>query len=191
MHCTRGCERPRDMDCPGRLERSVPDFAGPCTPGTRGVYPCPFHRASLTLALPMAPRVPGRPREPSRPANRPAVSSTVQWAYLTLPWWVYQQGAMGFDTLRVWLGTLELVEKRCCTAPDTPAHYDPEKLRRLLRAPRLAPVTAGLQQLEALGLLAWSPQVIQFLPQAQALRQALGQDGYQTLRAQLAPGLRW
>src|SRR5216683_98490 len=62
--------------------------------------------------------------------------------------------------------------------PDTPAHYDPEELRRLLRAPRLAPVTAGLQQLEALGLLAWSPQVIQFLPQAQALRQELGQDGY-------------
>ncbi len=111
--------------------------------------------------------------------------------YLTLPWWVYQQGAIGLDTLRVWLGTLELVEKRCCTAPDAPVHYGPEELRRLLRAPRLAPVTAGLQQLEALGLLAWSPQVIQFLPQAQALREALGQDGYQTLRAQLAPGLRW
>ncbi len=98
---------------------------------------------------------------------------------LTLPWWLYQQGTMAFGTLRVWLGTLELVEKRCGTAPDTPAHYGPEELRRLLRAPRLAPVTAGLQQLEALGLLAWSPQVIQFLPQAQALR------------AQLAPGLRW
>src|SRR3989442_15512509 len=111
--------------------------------------------------------------------------------YLTLPWWVYQQGAIGLDTLRVWLGTLELVEKRCCTAPDTPAHYDPEELRRLVRTPRLAPVTDGLQQLEDLGLLVWSPQAIQFLPQAQALRQALGQDGYQTLRAQLAPGLRW
>jgi len=104
---------------------------------------------------------------------------------------VYQQGAIGLDTLRIWLGTLELVEKRCCTAPDASVHYHPEELRRLLRAPRLAPVTAGLQQLEALGLLAWSPQVIQFLPQAQALREALGQDGYQTLRAQLAPGLRW
>jgi len=98
---------------------------------------------------------------------------------------------MAFGTLRVWLGTLELVEKRCCTAPEAPVHYSPEELRRLLRAPRLAPVTAGLQQLEDLGLLVWSPQAIQFLPQAQALRQALGQDGYQTLRAQLAPGLRW
>src|SRR6266852_3125388 len=111
--------------------------------------------------------------------------------HLTLPWWLYQQGTIALGTLRVWLGTLELVEKRCGTAPDTPAHYGPEELRRLLRAPRLAPVTAGLQQLEALGLLAWSPQVIQFLPQAQALRQELGQDGYQTLRAQLPPGLRW
>ncbi len=111
--------------------------------------------------------------------------------HLTLPWWLYQQGTMAFGTLRVWLGTLELVEKRCGTAPDTPVHYSPEELRRLLRAPRLAPVTTGLEQLEALGLLAWSPQVIQFLPQAQALRQELGQDGYQTLRAQLAPGLRW
>src|SRR6266704_3023655 len=111
--------------------------------------------------------------------------------YLTLPWWLYQQGTMAFGTLRVWLGTLELVEKRCGAAPDVPAHYRPEELRRLLRVPRLAPVTAGLQQLEALGLLAWSPQAIQFLPQAQALREALGQDGYQTLRAQLAPGLRW
>src|SRR2546430_12350285 len=110
--------------------------------------------------------------------------------HLTLPWWLYQQGTMAFGTLRVWLGTLELVEKRCCTAPDTPAHYGPEELRRLLRAPRLAPVTAGLQQLEALGLLAWSPQAIQFLPQAQALREALAQDSYHTLRAQLAPGLR-
>ena len=53
--------------------------------------------------------------------------------YLTLPWWVYQQGAMGLDTLRVWLGTLELVEKRCGKAPDTPAYYGPEELRRLLR----------------------------------------------------------
>src|SRR5713101_5092858 len=111
--------------------------------------------------------------------------------YLTLPWWVYQQGAIGLDTLRVWLGTLELVEKRCCTAPDTPAHYDPEELRRLLRAPRLAPVTAGLQQLEELGLLAWSPQAIQFLPQGIAVQAALAQDGYRTLRAQVAPGLRW
>ena len=111
--------------------------------------------------------------------------------YLTLPWWVYQQGAMGLDTLRIWLGTLELVEKRCCTAPEAPVHYGPEELRRLLRVPRLAPVTAGLQQLEALGLLAWSPQSIQFLPQAQALRKALTQDSYQTLRAQLPPGLRW
>ena len=52
-------------------------------------------------------------------------------------------------------------------------------------------MTAGLQQLEALGLLAWSPQAIQFLPQAQALQEALTQNSYQTLRAQLAPGLRW
>src|SRR3989449_4259499 len=111
--------------------------------------------------------------------------------HLTLPWWMYQQGAMALGTLRVWLGTLELVEKRCCTAPEAPVHYNPEELRRLLRAPRLAPVTAGLQQLEELGLLAWSPQVIQFLPQAPVLQEALGQDSYQTLRAQLAPGLRW
>src|SRR5712691_3610381 len=111
--------------------------------------------------------------------------------HLTLPWWLYQQGTMAFGTLRVWLGTLELVEKRCCTAPEAPVHYRPEELRRLLRAPRLAPVTAGLQQLEELGLLAWSPQVIQFLPQAPVLQEALGQDSYQTLRAQLAPGLRW
>jgi hypothetical protein len=111
--------------------------------------------------------------------------------YLTLPWWVYQQGAMGLDTLRVWLGTLELVEKRCCTAPEAPVHYGPEELRRLLRVPRLAPVTAALRQLEALGLLAWSPQAIEFLPQAPALQEALAQDGYQALRAHLAPGLRW
>ncbi|MGE3537361.1 MAG: hypothetical protein AB7N91_07980 [Candidatus Tectimicrobiota bacterium] len=110
---------------------------------------------------------------------------------LTLPWWLYQQGTLAFGTLRVWLGTLELVEKRCEVAPGTPAHYGPQELRRLLRLPRVAPVTAALQQLEALGLLAWSPQAIQFLPQAQALREALTQEGYRTLRAQLAPGLRW
>ncbi len=152
--------------------------------------------------MPVAPRVPDTgtdhgtacawPPTGTQQAHKPAggfIDCPVD--YLTLPWWVYQQGAIGLDTLRIWLGTLELVEKRCCTAPDASVHYHPEELRRLLRAPRLAPVTAGLQQLEALGLLAWSPQVIQFLPQAQALRVALGQDGYQTLRAQLAPGLRW
>jgi hypothetical protein len=111
--------------------------------------------------------------------------------YLTLPWWVYQQGAIALGTLRVWFGTLELVEKRCGAAPEVPAHYGPEELRRLLGWPRLAPVTAAVQQLETLGLLAWSPQAIQFFPQAEVLREALAQDGYQTLRAHLAPGLRW
>src|SRR2546428_10911567 len=98
---------------------------------------------------------------------------------------------MAFGTLRVWLGTLELVEKRCGAAPEVPAHYGPEELRRVLRLPRLAPVTAALQQLEALGLLAWSPQAIQFLPQGTAVQEALAQEGYRTVRAQLAPGLRW
>ncbi|MGE3537825.1 MAG: hypothetical protein AB7N91_10385 [Candidatus Tectimicrobiota bacterium] len=110
---------------------------------------------------------------------------------LTLPWWYYRQGALELATLRVWLGTLELVEKRCGAAPDVPAHYGPEELRRLLRWPRLAPVTTAVQQLEALGLLAWSPQAIQLLPQAEVLREALTQEGYRTLRAQCAPGLRW
>jgi len=104
---------------------------------------------------------------------------------------VYQQGAIALGTLRVWLGTLELVEKRCCTDPDAPVYYDPEELRRLLHVPRLEPVRAALQRLEDLGLLAWSPPAIQFLPHARALREALTQDSYQTLRAQLAPGLRW
>jgi hypothetical protein len=110
---------------------------------------------------------------------------------LTLPWWLYQQGTLDLSTLRVWLGALELVEKRCEMDPGTPAHYGPEELRRLLRWPRLAPVTAAVQQLEALGLLAWAPPAIQFLPHSTALRDALTQAGYRTLRAQLAPGLRW
>src|SRR5439155_17839503 len=95
-------------------------------------------------------------------------------AHLPRPWWLYQQGTMASGTLRVWIGTRELVETRCGTAPEAPVHYRPEELRRLLRAPRLAPVTAGLQQLEELGLLAWSSQVIQFLPQAPVLQEALG-----------------
>jgi hypothetical protein len=110
---------------------------------------------------------------------------------LTLPWWRYQQGALALNTLRVWLGALELVEKRCDMAPETPVHYGPEELRRLLDLPRLTPVTTALQQLEALGLLAWSPQAIQFLPHVEVLREALAQDSYRRLRAQLAPGLRW
>ena len=110
---------------------------------------------------------------------------------LTLPWWVYQQDAMGLSTLRVWLGTLELVEKRCGAAPGTPVYYSAEELRRLLRVPRLAPVTAAVQQLEDLGLLAWSPQAIGVLPHAAVVQEALAQDGYHTLRAQCAPGLRW
>src|SRR5256712_13316276 len=179
------------MDCPGRLDISVPDFAGWCTPWD-----------ARSVPMPIAPRVPDAgaahgtacawPPTGAQQARKPAggfIDCPVD--HLTLPWWLYQQGTMAFGTLRVWLGTLELVEKRCCTAPDVPAHYGPEELRRLLRAPRRAPGTAGLQQLEALGLLAWSPQAIQFLPQAQALREALAQDSYQTLRAQLAPGLRW
>ena len=103
--------------------------------------------------------------------------------HLTLPWWLYQQGAMAFGTLRVWLGILELAETRCGAAPEGPAHYRPEELHRLLRAPRPAPVCAVVQQLEALGLLAWSPPAIRFLPHTEILREALTQDGYQRLRA--------
>ena len=110
---------------------------------------------------------------------------------LTLPWWVYQQGVMGLSTLRVWFGTLELVEKRCGAAPGAPVHYSAEELRRLLRVPRLAPVTAAVQQLEALGLLAWSPQAIGVLPHAAVVQEALAQDGYHTLRAQCAGERRW
>jgi len=110
---------------------------------------------------------------------------------LTLPWWVYQQGAIGLGTLRAWFGTLELVEKRCGVVSDAPVHYSAEELRRLLRVSRLAPVTAAVQQLEALGLLAWSSQAIGFLPHAEVLREALTQAGYQTLRAQCAPERHW
>jgi hypothetical protein len=110
---------------------------------------------------------------------------------LTLPWWVYQQGSIDLGTLRAWLGMLELREKRCTVSPGTPVHYSLEELRRLLRAPRLAPVTAAIQRLEVLGLLAWSSEGIQVLPQANVLREALGQESYQTLRAQCPPGQRW
>jgi hypothetical protein len=110
---------------------------------------------------------------------------------LTLPWWVYQQGSMDLGTLRAWLGTLELREKRCTVSPGTPVHYSLEELRRLLRVPRLAPVTVAVQRLEVLGLLAWSSEGIQVLPQANVLREALGQESYQTLRAQCPPGQRW
>ena len=42
-----------------------------------------------------------------------------------------------------------------------------------------------------MGLLAWSPQAIRFLPHGEVLRESLAQEGYRTLRAQLAPGLSW
>jgi len=111
--------------------------------------------------------------------------------FLTLPWWVYEQGTITLQTLRVWLGTLELVEKRCTTSPDVPAHYGPEELRRLLRIPRLPPVTDAIERLEDLGLLAWSPHAILFLPHACALKEALAQDGYRMLRSHIATWLRW
>ena len=41
--------------------------------------------------------------------------------------------------LRVWLGTLELVAKRCAVALETPVYYGPEELRRLLGLPRWRP----------------------------------------------------
>src|SRR5712691_10137131 len=74
--------------------------------------------------------------------------------YLTLPWWVYEQGIIPLQTLRVWLGAMELVEKRCTTPPDVPANYGPEELRRLLRLSRLPPVTNAIERLEDLRLLA-------------------------------------
>src|SRR5437867_9799991 len=39
--------------------------------------------------------------------------------HLTLPWWLYQHGTMAFGTLRVWLGTLELV-RSAAVRPRTP-----------------------------------------------------------------------
>lgn len=111
--------------------------------------------------------------------------------YLTLPWWVYKQGTITLQTLRVWFGTLELVEKRCTASPDVPAHYGPEELRRLLRLSRLPPVTDAIERLEDLGLLAWSPHAILFLPHAYALKAAVAQDSYRTLRSHIATWLRW
>src|SRR5262249_41675632 len=134
---------------------SVPDVARRCTLWD-----------ARSVPMTVAPRIPDAgtahsampvwPPTGTQTARKPAggfIDCPVD--YLTLPWWLYQQGAMGFDT---------------------PAHYGPEELRRLLRAPRLAPVQEAVQRLEDLGLLAWSPQGIQFLPQAQALREALAQD---------------
>src|SRR2546422_9127876 len=118
------------MDCPGRLDTSVPDFAGPCTPWD-----------ARSVPMTVVPLASGRgaahgvacawPPTGTQQARKPAggfLDCPVD--HLTLPWWTYQQGAMALGTLRVWLGTLELVEKRCGTDPDTPAHYSPEELRR-------------------------------------------------------------
>src|SRR5215472_12813304 len=162
------CQRPRAIDCPGRLDKSIPDVAGRCTLWDARSVSMPVPQLASALGAACA-----WPPTGAQQARKPAggfIDCPVE--YLTLPWWLYQHGTMAFGTLRVWLGTLELVEKRCGAAPDVPAHYGPEELRRLLRVPRRAPVTAGLQQLEDHGLLAWSPQAIQFLPQAQALREA-------------------
>jgi len=49
---------------------------------------------------------------------------------------------MAFGTLRVWLGTPELVEKRCCNGSGGPVHYSPRSYAAAAGA-RLAPVTPG------------------------------------------------
>src|SRR6266581_3092205 len=141
------------MHCPGRLEESIPDVAGPCTPWDARSVPMPVAPLASSAGAAHGTACPWPPTG-TQQARKPAggfIDCPVD--YLTLPWWVYQQGAIALGTLRVWLGTL--------------------------------------QRLEDLGLLAWSPPAIQFLPHARALREALTQDSYQTLRAQLAPGLRW
>jgi hypothetical protein len=110
---------------------------------------------------------------------------------LLLPWWLYQAERLPFFALRTYCGALELGERRWGgAAPDTPAHYTVEELRRLLHVPRQAPVTAALHALEQAGLLAWSEEALQFLPDPTSIHD-LDLPGYHALRAQLPAWRRW
>jgi len=108
----------------------------------------------------------------------------------TLPWWGFRQGQLSLDTLRVWFGTLELVERRCGVEPGTPAHYTTAELQHLLQAPRLAPVARAVARLEETGLLTWTPEALHVLPHPERL-QAFDPTGYAAMRAALPRGLRW
>ena len=92
---------------------SRPDFAGRCTL---------WDARSVSMPVPQLASAMGSahgvacawPPTGTQTTHKPD-SGFIDWTddYLTLPWWVYQQGAIALGTLRVWLGTLELVEKRC------------------------------------------------------------------------------
>ena len=90
--------------------------------------------------------------------------------YLTLPWALYQHGALSFLSLRTWCGVLELPERRHDFVRDHEVHYSVDELRRLLQVPRLAPVQTALHALEEVGLLTWSSDRIVCFPDAGHLR---------------------
>ena len=84
--------------------------------------------------------------------------------YLTLPWALYEHGALSFLSLRAWCGVLELPERRHDFVLDHEVHYSVDELRRLLQVPRLAPVQTALHALEEVGLLTWASDRIVCFP---------------------------
>jgi hypothetical protein len=106
---------------------------------------------------------------------------------LCLPWHAYQQGLIEPLTLRGYLASREMPERRCALAPGTRVHYRARELQELLGpAVRLRQATAVLEALAASGLVAWTAPALRLIPQPTDL-QGLDPSAYAALRAHMHP----
>lgn len=106
---------------------------------------------------------------------------------LLLPWHAYQHGLIEPLTLRGYLASREMPERRCELEPGTRGHYRARELQELLGpAVRRRQATAVIEALAASGLVAWTEPAIRLIAQPTDL-QGLDPSAYAAMRAHVHP----
>jgi len=140
------------------------------------------------FSLPEASAFSWPPEDPYWHARKPAGGFALLTVdHILLPWHAYQHGLIEPLTLRGYLASREMSERRCELEPGTRGHYRARELQELLGpAVRRSQATTVIEALEASGLVAWTEPAIRLIPQPTDL-QGLDPSAYAALRAHVHP----
>ena len=131
---------------------------------------------------------PWPPEEPYGYARKPAGGfALLRVEQLLLPWLAHQQGLIEPLTLRGYLASREMLERRCELEPGTRVHYRARELQELLGpAVRRSQATAVIEALEASGLVVWTEPAARLITHPEDL-QGIDHARYAALRAHVHP----